>query len=150
MSRIFEVDARAQSTAAPESVWALLTDAPTWVTWAAGCREAVVESGHGLGEIRRFRLAPVPGLAWPRLTVRERTTRFEPPHYWAYQMLSGLPSVTDFAAHVTLGGTLGGGTAIGWHVSFASRIPGLGPVLRGRLKRLYGDAAAGLATAARG
>jgi hypothetical protein len=67
--------------AAPESVWALLTDAPTWVTWAAVCREAVVESGHGLGEIRRFRLAPVPGLAWPRLIVRERTTLFERPHH---------------------------------------------------------------------
>jgi Polyketide cyclase / dehydrase and lipid transport len=150
MSRTFAVDASAQSVATPESVWALLTDAPTWVTWAAVCNEAVVESGHGLGEIRRFRLAPVPGLAWPRLTVRERTTFFERPHHWAYEMLSGLPGVTDYTAHVTLVGTAGGGTAIGWHVSFASGIPGLGPVLRGRLKRLYGDAAADLATAARG
>lgn len=148
MPASFAVDSRAQCTAPPQKVWAILTDAPTWTAWAAGCHEAVVESGHELGEVRRFRIAPLAGLPWPRLTVRERTTGYDPPHHLAYEMLAGLPGVTDYTAHVTLADTAGGGTDIGWHVTFDSKIPGLGPVIRWKLEHLYGDTAGGLARAA--
>jgi len=41
-------------------------------------------------------------LSWPRLTSRERTTIYELPRRWGYEMLSGVPGVRDYAAEVNL------------------------------------------------
>jgi len=55
-------------------VWPLLADARTWPRWAP-FDEAEVESGEGVGEIRRFRAG--------RVTTRERVTAIEPPRRYA-------------------------------------------------------------------
>jgi len=63
---MLEIEVQAQSAAAATTVWAILTDATTWTAWSPVDR-AQVESGHELGEVRRFRVPLVAGLSWPRL-----------------------------------------------------------------------------------
>ena len=109
---------------------------------------AQVESGHELGEVRRFRVPLVASLSWPRLTSRERTTIYELPHRWGYEMLSGVPGVRDYAVEVNLIPTPAGGTDIRWRVSLRPSVTGTGGALRWMLQRLYADTATGLARAA--
>jgi Polyketide cyclase / dehydrase and lipid transport len=108
----------------------------------------VVESGQQAMQVRRFKVAPLPGVPWLHVTSREQTTVYEPPRHWAYVMLSGPPGITDLSADVTLNEMVGGGTAICWHVAFRSSIAGTGPALRWTLDRLYRANAVGLARAA--
>jgi hypothetical protein len=144
---MFEIDVQAWSGAPPASVWAILTDTPTWTTWSH-CDQAVVESGHKLGEVRSFRVPLVTGLRWPYLTSHERTTAYEAPRRWGYELLSGVPGASDYTAEVTLTPIATGGTGIRWRVSFNTKLPGIGRVLRWKLHRVYAGAAAGLAQAA--
>ncbi|MEU7814205.1 SRPBCC family protein [Pseudonocardia sp. NPDC049154] len=144
---MLEIEVREQSSAAATAVWAIMTDATTWTAWSPVDR-AEVESGHELGEVRRFRVPPVGGLPWLRLTSRERTTGYEPPRRWGYEMLSGVPGVRDYAAEVTLIPTPAGGTDIRWSVSLRPTVVGTGGVLRWMLRRLYEETAVGLARAA--
>jgi len=142
-----EIEVREQSAAAATTVWAILTDTTTWTGWSQADR-AEVESGRELGEVRRFRIPLLAGLAWPRLTSRERTTSYEPPRRWGYEMLSGVPGIRDGAAEVTLVPTPAGGTDIRWRVSLRPAVAGTGGPLRWLLRRLYAGAATGLARAA--
>jgi hypothetical protein len=144
---MLEIEVREQSAAAATTVWAILTDATGWTGWSPVDR-AEVESGHELGEIRRFRVPLIGGLPWPRLTSRERTTSYEPPRRWGYEMLSGVPGVRDYAAEVTLVPTPAGGTDIRWRVSLRPAVAGTGGALQWILRRLYADTATGLARAA--
>jgi len=144
---MLEIEVQAQSAAAATTVWAILTDANTWTAWSPVDR-AQVESGHELGEVRRFRVPLVAGLSWPRLTSRERTTIYELPRRWGYEMLSGVPGVTDYAAEVNLIPMQAGGTDIRWRVSLRPSVTGTGGALRWMLQRLYADTATGLARAA--
>jgi uncharacterized protein YndB with AHSA1/START domain len=79
---MLEIDVEAGSAAPPDRVWPLLADVRTWPRWAP-FDEAEVESGEGVGEIRRFRVG--------RVTTRERVIALEPPRRYAYEFLSGLP-----------------------------------------------------------
>lgn len=147
MSRVIAVDAFAQSRASPQEIWAVLTDVGGWTSWS-GCRQAMVESGEPATQVRRFKVAPLAGMPWLRVTSREQTTVYEPPRHWGYVMLSGIPGVTDLTADVTFDAMVEGGTAIGWHVAVTPSIPGTGPALRSILGRVYRKAAVGLARAA--
>ena len=132
---MLEIDVEASSSAAPERVWALLADVGSWPTWAP-FDEAQVESGQGVGEIRRFRSG--------RVTSRERVVALEPPRRFAYEFLSGLP-IRDYQAEVTLAPTAEAGTAIRWRSSFRAKIPGTGWVLRRNLTKFIAKTAEGLA-----
>jgi len=132
---VLEIDVEASSSAAPERVWALLADVGSWPTWAP-FDEAQVESGQGVGEIRRFRSG--------RVTSRERVVALEPPRRFAYEFLSGLP-IRDYQAEVTLAPTAEAGTAIRWRSSFRAKIPGTGWVLRRNLTKFIAKTAEGLA-----
>ena len=144
---MLEIEVREQSAAPATTVWAIMTDAATWTDWSPVDR-ADVEAGRELGEVRRFRVPLVAGLPWPRLTSRERTTSYEPPRHWGYEMVSGVPGVRDYAVEVTLIPTSTGGTDIRWHVSLRPAVAGTGGALRWMLQRLYADTATGLARAA--
>jgi len=132
---VLEIDVEASSSAAPERVWALLADVGSWPTWAP-FDDAQVESGQGVGEIRRFRSG--------RVTSRERVVALEPPRRFAYEFLSGLP-IRDYQAEVTLAPTAEAGTAIRWRSSFRAKIPGTGWVLRRNLTKFIAKTAEGLA-----
>lgn len=135
---MLEIDARARSAAPPEEVWALLADAGSWPRWSA-IDEAHVEQGRGRGELRLFRTGHV--------VSRERVLEFQPNERLVYELVSGLP-VRDYRAEVTLTPTAEGGTAIRWHSTFRSAIPGAGRAIRRRLERFLAETAEGLAEAA--
>ena len=128
------IDVEASSAAPPEAVWALLADVSTWPQWAP-FDEAEVESGEGVGEIRRFRAG--------RVTTRERVIALSYPRY-EYEFLSGLP-IRDYRAEVTLTPAVGGGTGIRWRSSFRAKLPGTGRLVRRRLAQFIAETAEGLA-----
>jgi uncharacterized protein YndB with AHSA1/START domain len=111
---MLEIDVGARSAAAPEHVWTLLADVSTWPRWAP-FDDAEVESGEGVGEIRRFRAG--------RMTTRERVTELDPPRRYTYEFVSGLP-IRDYRAAVTLSPAADGGTAIRWQSSFRANCSG--------------------------
>jgi uncharacterized protein YndB with AHSA1/START domain len=131
---MLEIDVEERSSAPPERVWALLADAATWSRWAPFDR-AEVEVGEGLGELRHFQRG--------RRTTRERVTVFEPPRRFGYELVSGIP-IEDYRAEVTLT-PADGGTAIRWHSTFRTKIPGTGRLVRRELQRFIERTAAGLA-----
>jgi uncharacterized protein YndB with AHSA1/START domain len=137
---MLEIDVRATSAAPPERLYTLLADATTWPEWAP-FDEAEVESGQGVGEIRRFRKG--------RVRSKERVATLEPPRRFAYEFLSGLP-IRDYRAEVTLDPTPDGGTSVRWHSTFRAKVPGTGWALRRGLGRFIADTVEGLARAAEG
>jgi polyketide cyclase/dehydrase/lipid transport protein len=132
---MLEIDVGARSLAAPERVWTLLADVSTWPRWAP-FDDAEVESGEGVGEIRRFRAG--------RVTTRERVTELDPPRRYAYEFVSGLP-IRDYRAEVTLSAAAAGGTAIRWQSSFRAKLPGTGSLVRRTLTQFVAETAEGLA-----
>jgi uncharacterized protein YndB with AHSA1/START domain len=132
---MLEIDVETSSEAPPEQVWPLLADVRTWPQWAP-FDDAEVESGQGVGEVRRFRAG--------RVTTRERVIALDPPRRCAYEFLSGLP-IRDYRAEVTLVWAAGGGTAIRWRSSFRAKLPGTGWLIRLRLTRFIAETADGLA-----
>jgi uncharacterized protein YndB with AHSA1/START domain len=129
-----EIDVRASSTAPPDRAFALLADARSWPRWAP-FDESTVEEGEGVGELRRFQTG--------RRTTRERVTALEPPHRFAYELVSGIP-IRDYRAEVALT-PANGGTEIRWRSSFRAKIPGTGGLVRRRLQRFIEQTAEGLA-----
>lgn len=120
----YEVTAR--SAAAPERVFALLADAPSWKRWAGPVivaswweREGTPAPG-GVGAIRRLGVRGA--------SSREEIVAYDPPTHLAYTILSGLP-VRDYLANVRLTPD-GTGTRIEWSGRFTPKLPGTGGVLR--------------------
>ena len=131
------IEVEVAAAAEPDDVWSLLAEVSTWPEWAA-FDSAMVESGHGAGEIRRFRRG--------RWVTVERVTGFEPHRRLSYALVSGLP-VRDYEAEVSLTSTACG-TTIRWNSSFAATVPGTGGLIQRGLKRFIEDTAQGLALAA--
>jgi uncharacterized protein YndB with AHSA1/START domain len=135
---MLEIDVRTSSAAPPKRLFALLADARTWREWAP-FDESDVESGRGVGEIRRFRKG--------RVKSKERVVALEPPRLFAYEFLSGLP-IRDYRAEVTLDPAPDGGTSVRWHSTFRPKVWGTGWAMRWSLERFIAETAEGLARAA--
>ncbi len=121
--RRIAVDQR--STAPPEAVWELLADAGSWARWSSFTgsgleRPAPTGDPDGVGAIRRFQRRGT------RVT-REEVVAFEPPHRFAYRLLSGVDA-PDYRAEVTLTRTDDGGTEISWRSQWTSGRFGSGAV----------------------
>jgi hypothetical protein len=133
-----EIDERAHSAAPPKRVFALLADVHSWPRWGS-FDAAEVESGSGLGEVRR--------LTTGRVRNRERVVAFEPSRLFAYELLKGLP-IRDYRAEVTLTPAADGGTDIRWHSTFKGKLPGLGPAIAFTLRTFIARTAEELARGA--
>jgi uncharacterized protein YndB with AHSA1/START domain len=135
-----KIEVSAHSSAPVERVWALLADARGWPEWtpfdAAELEREGSPVADGVGAIRRFTNG--------KTVTRECVVAFEPPHWLAYQLLSGLP-VRDYRADVTLQPAPDGGTAIRWQSRFEPLVPGMGWLVRRRLEPFIGDVAQRLA-----
>jgi uncharacterized protein YndB with AHSA1/START domain len=140
-SRNLEVTA--ESSAAPEAVWALLADVTTWSRWAAFDESGLERPGsgdpQGVGAIRRFRRG--------RYHNREEVVRFEAPHALSYEVRAGNIPVHDYHADVVLQERLEGGTIITWRSSFDARWP-LAPLIERGLRSFIADTAVRLAATA--
>ena len=134
------VHATAHSAAPPEAVWRLLSDSTTWTDWGIWSERSLVREGtpppEGVGAERT--------LTSGRTTVREAITEYDEPRRVGYRLISGIPTVRDYAATVTLA-PADGGTRIEWHAEFRSI---LGPLVRSRLQGIFDDVTARLAAAA--
>lgn len=120
MSKRQEIVVTARSSRSPGEVYRRLADASTWASWSP-MSEVVVESGSGVGEIRR--------LTRGRTVGRDETTELVPGKRFAYRSLGGLP-VRDYTATVDLEPTPDGGTTVRWRSSFEAKIPLTGAVMR--------------------
>jgi hypothetical protein len=131
--RTQSIDVRARSEADPGIIFELLTATESWPAWTpfdASHREQEGESGgDSLGSIRVLRSGPV--------RTREQVIELVPGRRFSYTMLSGMP-LRGYRADVDLE-PAGPGTAIRWHATFTTKIPGTGwffrRVLTGYIRR---------------
>jgi Polyketide cyclase / dehydrase and lipid transport len=134
------IDLHATSSAPPEAVWALLSDAPTWASWSAFTTSGIETPGpddpNGIDAVRYFGRG--------KRVTRERVVAFDAPKHFAYVLLSGLKGVYDYRADVVLVPAAGGGTEITWHSEFRGA-PGTGWITRIVLGRFIAQVAKDLA-----
>jgi Polyketide cyclase / dehydrase and lipid transport len=139
-----EIDKRATTSASPAAVYALLSDSATWPEWTPIDSFELEREGpaepQGVGAIRVFRTG--------RYTMREEIAELIPDRRFSYTLLSGLP-VRGYRADVDLEPD-GSGTAIRWHTSFDSTLPGIGWLIRRRLDGITETFVDGLAAHAAG
>ena len=123
-------------------VFAKLTDHTAYasMTWLRGStleREGSPPP-NGVGAIRVLSVAGPP--------LRDEITAYEPPHHFAYKLLSGPLPVRDYVGDVRLDDA-GGATRIAYHVTVTPR-PLVQPILRAVMKRAIGQIVEGIAKAA--
>jgi uncharacterized protein YndB with AHSA1/START domain len=131
------INRTAVSPLPPDRVFARLADALSWPRWSPIGAAEIERPGPGEGEIRRFTTG--------RVVNREEVVVFEPPHRFAYRLLSGLP-LRGYVAEVVIAPT-GDGSRIEWTSTFQGRWPGSGPLYRLVLGRFIGRVVDGLAHA---
>jgi uncharacterized protein YndB with AHSA1/START domain len=125
--------------APPERVFAVYTDHAGWSRWAGVGSSRLEVPGHphrnGTGAVRV--------IGTGAFAAREEVLDFDPPKRMTYRLVgSGI-----------LRGHLGevlfepdaGGTRVVWRCRFESAVPGLGPILRAIVTRVFRRALAGLA-----
>jgi hypothetical protein len=130
------------SGASPQQLYDVLLDVERWPDWMRGVRRAEWEKqgapGSGVGGVRRF--------GAPGLSIREEVLAGQPPGRHSYTILSGMP-VKNHRGDVRIDDRPGG-SQITWDVSFDSRIPLLGSLLRRMLESTIANGASALAVEA--
>jgi hypothetical protein len=131
------------SAASPQQLYDVVLDVERWPDWMRGVRGARWEKhgapGTGVGGVRRFVEAP-------GLSIREEILAGQPPGRHSYTILSGMP-VKNHRGDVRFDHRPGG-SQITWDVSFDSRIPLLGRILRRLMESTISKAASDLAVEA--
>jgi hypothetical protein len=114
------VEAYAETTAPPQTVWALVKDVNTYSDWGPWC----ASGDKSPGERPSGDVGTVRWLGYRRTTTVEQVTDVEPGRRMAYIVLRGIP-VRNYRAEVTLTPTATG-THIEWMAewdrTFAGRI----------------------------
>jgi hypothetical protein len=127
------------SAAPPQQLYDVLLDVERWPDWMPGVRGAEWEKrgapGTDVGGVRRF--------GAPGLTIREEILAGQPPNHHSYTIISGLP-VMNHRGDVGIVERPGGSQDT-WDVTFESRIPLLGNLLRRMLKSTIRKGASALA-----
>jgi uncharacterized protein YndB with AHSA1/START domain len=134
------VEVRRRIPGTPQDVFAAYTDHVSWSEWA------------GLGPVRLAREGePAPNgvgcvrVVGPRIAeAHEEVLSFEPPKRMTYRIVKGFPLIRDHLGEVEFAPE-GGGTLVVWRCRFASRVPGVGGLLRRALERAFARALDGLA-----
>jgi uncharacterized protein YndB with AHSA1/START domain len=123
------VEAHAETTATPETVWALVKDANTYSEWgpwsASGDKNPGEQPSGEVGTVR--------WLAYQRTTTVEQVTDVEPGRRMAYTVLRGIP-VRNYRAQVTLTPTATG-THIEWAAEWDRTVAGR--IVRRKLRTVY-------------
>jgi uncharacterized protein YndB with AHSA1/START domain len=125
--------------APPERVFAVYTDHAGWSRWAGVGSSRLAVPGqpdpNGTGAVRVLGTGP--------LAVREEVLDFDPPKRMTYRLVGG-GILRDHLGEVLFEPDAGG-TRIVWRCRFESAVPGLGPLLRAIVTRVFHRALAGLA-----
>ncbi|MHB1854952.1 MAG: SRPBCC family protein [Acidimicrobiales bacterium] len=118
--RGWSYEVKARTSAPPESVWALISQADSWKEWSFLTRSWLLREGSperdGIGALRRFAVGP--------FGSQEEVVEFDPPFHLAYVAHRGLP-VRSYRADILLipDGT---GTVVVWTGSLEPLRPGTG------------------------
>jgi hypothetical protein len=127
------------SAATPQQLYDVLLDIERWPDWMPGVRRAEWEKrgapGTEVGGVRRF--------GAPGLTIREEVLAAQPPGHQSYSIISGLP-VKNHRGDVRIVDRAGG-SQVHWDVTFESRLPLLGNLLRHILESTIRKGASALA-----
>jgi uncharacterized protein YndB with AHSA1/START domain len=124
--RCWTFDIEVESTASPERLFGLLSDAPSWPAWFKPARrvdwvqQASDGQASGAGAVRRVHIGPI--------GVDEAILESQPPTHHAYQIRTTIP-VRNHRADVWFRETSAGRTSILWSSSFTPTFPGTGPLL---------------------
>ena len=140
--------------ASPNAVYRLLADAPSWARWAG----PLITRAAWETEPRADATGGVRRLGRPPFMVREEVVVAEPPHRYAYRLLSGQP-VRSYNVDVRITPVSGsadqlpetgddGRTRIVWTGLVVALMPGTGWLLQRLLRRMLGGFARRLAVAA--
>jgi hypothetical protein len=127
------------STAPPDRVFALLSDAPNWGSWFKPAKNVSWEDG-AQPPVRLVKLGP-------GLTVREVVVEETAPTHHAYSIRSVIP-IKNHRADVHLTARADGGTDINWVSSCDPKVPGSGLALKLVLSKAVGDLCKALVKAA--
>jgi hypothetical protein len=137
--RRYTIEATADTTADPATVYALLRAGATWPDWSTIDSFELEREGdgepEGIGAVRIFRRG--------RYTGRDTVAAFTQDRSFSYTH-RGLP-VRDYRGDIELS-PAPGGTSITWRVGYSALIPGTGAPLRRGLTRFIGELTTGLAT----
>ena len=120
--------------AAPvERVWACYTDHRGWSRWARLGRVTLTRAGQptadGVGCVRVIGSGP--------FAVHEEVRVFEPPRRMVYTLVKGAVPIRNHEGEVTFTTLPDGRTRVTWRCRFDSLIPGLGPVIRAGVTRMF-------------
>jgi uncharacterized protein YndB with AHSA1/START domain len=125
----------------PERVFAVYTDHAGWSAWAGVGSSRLARPGrthpNGSGALRV--LGPGP------FAAHEEILEFDPPKRMSYRLVRGPLPLRDHQGEVCFQPDAGG-TRLVWRCRFESRVPGLGPLLRAIVTRVFRRALDGLAT----
>lgn len=132
-----------RTVAAPvETVWDVVTDLRGMAAFTRFRKIELEREGdpapNGLGAIRVMHLVGPP--------VREQVVAFEPPHRFAYRLLSGIP-VKDHVGTIELE-PAGEGTRMSYVLETTPKLPGSGLVLMPVMRNVVGGISAGIAAEA--
>jgi hypothetical protein len=134
------VEVTAHSPHSASTLFERVADTAGWPKWSRATEAELEQPGstdrEGVGAIRRFRTS--------RIVSREEVVAFEPPHHFAYIMLSGLPLV-GYRADVTFEPHPAAGTVVRWRSTFRPRYRGSGWLNERMLRRFLQDTAERLA-----
>jgi len=119
-ARTWRYQVRARTSAPPEAVWALISQAEGWKEWSFLTRSFLTREGgteaDGVGAMRRFAVG--------RFGSVEEVVEFERPVHLGYIAHRGLP-VRSYRADIFLAPD-GPGTSILWTGSLVPLLPGTG------------------------
>jgi uncharacterized protein YndB with AHSA1/START domain len=118
--------------APPDAVWARYTDHRSWTDWAKVGTVTLEREGmpapNGVGCVRVISAGGTRSY--------EEVLAFEPPHRMTYTLRKGTAPLRDHLGEVIFTPE-GAGTRVTWRCRFESRIPGLGPIMRFGISRLF-------------
>jgi len=129
--REYWVEVNEDVSTSREEVFEFLAEHENLGPLLGGANIARVRDGdterNGVGSVRRVKVGP----ARP---FEETVTRFEPHSLIEYQITKGGP-LRNHIGIVALSDAADGGTNIDYRIRVASHIPGLAPLVRGKLTR---------------
>ncbi len=130
---------RHQFRAPVDAVWARYTDHASWTRWAGLGPVRVARPGtpppNGVGCVREF--------ARTGNRLAEEVVEFDAPRLMAYRIVRGGGPIADHRGEVSFT-PRDGGTLVVWRCRFRSRVPGLGPLIRFGITRVFAGALRGL------
>jgi uncharacterized protein YndB with AHSA1/START domain len=140
MAFVQEVEVQRTYSAPIDVVWNVYTDHAGWHRWA-GFPSSWIETP---GETDRNGRGAVRGFGANGVSVLEEVLDFEPPKRMTYRMVRGGLPVKNHRGEVVFEPE-DGGTRVVWRCRFDSKVPGLGPLMRYVVTRVFRGALEGLA-----